>query len=318
MNVVTFFKEENKRNHESTFLVFNTACLGDVLLCNCLIQNIKNIYPNSKVIFIADKTYQDIARYQMGVDDVIVFDKKNLHKGLLGLIKFIKDFPYKKADYSIITYRNERNYFISQMLGVKKILVSKNKDKNISMQEIHAKILTQITDKEVKNLPIKYIVKNESTDKFLNIFDSNKKSIALCAISKNTAKDFPITMAVELINRLNKAGYQVILTGAGKKSEDFANELKHWNCNFYDLVNQTTILELAQILKKVDQLISVDTGTMHLGYAVGTKTLCIFFEKNTKKLWAPSEKVYNNVKIFQNPNIDEIIEAVQNVKNTYQ
>ena len=61
---------------EKVFLVFNTACFGDVLLCNPLCQNIKNIWPNSKVIFICDKNFKDVAKYQKGVDDVVIYDKK--------------------------------------------------------------------------------------------------------------------------------------------------------------------------------------------------------------------------------------------------
>ncbi len=67
-------------NSEKCILVFNTACLGDVLLCNSLVQNIKMFYPESKVIFITDKTMKDAALYQEGVDDVVVFDKKGEHR----------------------------------------------------------------------------------------------------------------------------------------------------------------------------------------------------------------------------------------------
>ena len=63
--------DENK-----TFLVFNTACFGDVLLCNSLVQNIKIAFPNSKVLFVCDKPWVDVAKYQEGVDEVLVYDKK--------------------------------------------------------------------------------------------------------------------------------------------------------------------------------------------------------------------------------------------------
>ena len=78
---------------EKVFLVFNTACFGDSIVCNSLCQNIKRLYPESKLIFIADKPFYDVAKYQKDVDEVIVYDKKGVHKGFLGLLKFIHDFP---------------------------------------------------------------------------------------------------------------------------------------------------------------------------------------------------------------------------------
>ena len=86
------------------FLVFNTACFGDVLLCNTLCQNIKRIYPNSKVVMIVNKPFLEAAKYQKDVDDVVVFDKNGEHKGIKGILKFIADFPYKKPFCSFITY----------------------------------------------------------------------------------------------------------------------------------------------------------------------------------------------------------------------
>ncbi len=47
---------------------------------------------------------------------------------------------------------------------------------------------------------------------------------------------------------------------------------------FINLVNKTSIKELALILQKCECLISIDTGTMHLGYAVGVPTIAIFYE----------------------------------------
>lgn len=98
---------------QKIFLVFNTSHLGDTLLCNSLCQNIKNVYPDSKIVFIVNKPFYEAALYQKDVDEVIVFDKFGKHKGLLSRIKFILKFPYKHADYAFVTYRNNTNSLIS-------------------------------------------------------------------------------------------------------------------------------------------------------------------------------------------------------------
>ena len=68
-------------------------------------------------------------------------------------------------------------------------------------------------------------------------------------------------------------------------------------------------------MKNCDCLVSVDTGTMHLGYSIGTKTICIFFETNTKKLWGPDEQIYSNVRVLQNPREVDVLNIVREVCN---
>ena len=48
---------------EKVFLIFNTACIGDMLVTNTLVQNIKAFYPNSKVIFVCNSPFVDVAKY---------------------------------------------------------------------------------------------------------------------------------------------------------------------------------------------------------------------------------------------------------------
>ena len=99
----------HKAASDKTFLVFNTACFGDNLVCNSLCQNIKRIYPDSKIVFIADKPFAEVAQHQKDVDEVVIYDKKGEHKGLKGFIKFIKDFKYKNAYEKLIGSLNREN-----------------------------------------------------------------------------------------------------------------------------------------------------------------------------------------------------------------
>jgi len=46
--------------------------------------------------------------------------------------------------------------------------------------------------------------------------------------------------------------------------------------NIYNLVGKTTLKDVASILLESDLLISVDTGIMHLGAALGIPTIALF------------------------------------------
>ena len=104
-------------------------------------------------------------------------------------------------------------------------------------------------------------------------------------------------LIIDIIKNLS-GQYKVIFTGVGNDCLNYAEQLQNAGCDFINLVNKTSVNELALVLKRCEALISVDTGTMHLGYALDIPTLAVFYEPNTSKCWAPDENLYN-VKIIK-------------------
>lgn len=309
---IKVFSKQIKYDNVKNFVVFNTAGFGDVLLCNSLCQNIKNIFPESRIIFVCDKNWEDIAKYQKDVDEVVVYDKKGKNKGLLGLLKFIKEFPYKNIYVSLITYKNERNYVVGKLLKSRFIITPIKKYKNKPTQEKHNLLLESLTNKPIINYPIKFNLPSKNKNTIHEIL-KDKKYITLCCISKRTIKDMPLEIAVDLIKRINlETDCKPVLIGAGKISSKYSEELIKSGADFINLINKTSLLELGTILKESVGLITVDTGTMHYAYSMGVKTLCLFFEKVMTCLWAPKESIYKNTIV-----LDKDI-SVSNIINKFK
>ena len=286
------------------FLVFNTAYFGDVLLCNTLCQNIKLIYPDSKVVMVVDKPFYEVAKYQKDVDDVVIFDKKGEQKDFKGIVKFVLEFPYKKPYCSFVTYTNIRNSIISKLIGSKKVVCLPKNSPIEPVQKRSLGLLSRITDKPLKNLPIRYVVSDELPAKL--DLDPTKKYIGLCTLSKRKEKDMPIETAIELIKKLNKTEYKVIYLGAGDSAVNYAKELENAGCDFINLVNKTSIYEMACVLKKCQALVSIDTGTMHLGCALDIPLVSVFYENELTYYWAPDDRIYNVKLVKENQSADNI------------
>lgn len=301
-------KDLTTNDAPKVFVVILMACFGDIILCNSLFQNIKRLYPNSKTIFIVDKPWIDVAKYQKDVDEVFVLDKRGENKGLWGLIKFTKSFPYKKIDCIFKIYDNFRADIISIMLKPKKI-VGKPYDFTVSVQERHCNLLKRITKEKLINYPITYNASNEIPEKLRNILSKDKKYVALCTTSKLKEKDMPLQVAVELINKLNKDNYNVLFIGNGSNPQEYAEALYKNQYNFINLVNKTTIYELAQVLRNCEALISVDTGTMHFSYANKVPTVCVFYKQDNIKPWAPRKTLYPYTILPKTNSIENIYSA---------
>lgn len=303
---------KNKKNsNKLIFLIFNTACLGDNLLCNALCQKIKIYYPNSKIVFICDKPYVEANLYQKDVDEVIIFDKHGKHKNIRGIINFIKTFPYKNAQVAFITYKNFRNHLVAKLLGTKRVFESKKFVENISIQQQILNLLEKFIGEKQENIPIKYEAPCLS-DKLTNIFEEKNKYIALCTLTKNPIKNIPLETAINIIKKL-QCDYKIIFTGTGIECIEYSKNLEKAGCQFINLVNKTTISELAGILKKCKALITADTGTMHLACAVGTPTIPVFYENYAISRWSPNSKLYKTLQVCSLQSAENIVSALTNL-----
>lgn len=303
------------------FLVFNTACIGDMLVTNALVQNIKYYYPESKVVFICDIPYVDVAKYQVGVDEVFVFDKKKT-KSLKEFFRFIKNFPYKRPYASFVTYSNERNLLISRLLGAKHILSNhkckmwntkeKYEIKDFTHIKEHWSGLIEALVGEHKNLAIRYNAPYVNTPVVEKV-KTFKNPVVLCTTSNYYKKDMPLNDCVKLIELLNQNGFTPILTGAGKVSRDFSVKLRQAGCfEFINLIDCTSFVELANILKTCNKCITVDTGTLHFANALQVPVLSIFYDGHTD-MWAPDETLYPAKTIEGYAEPEEIFKAFKEV-----
>lgn len=315
-----------EENSEKIFIITNFLFFGDTLLTNTLCYNIKKYYPNSKIIFLTSKPFKEAAQYQKYVDEAYELDKRGEHKSIKSLYKFAQNFPYKDKIYAVFVMNaNDRGILLGKFLKAKhivssckkfkKIFLTKNQIDNcglVHMQDIYANYIRALTNEAPEIVPIEYIPP-ETEDKFIenikNSFDL-KKTVALCTTSKLSEKDMPIDTAIELIRKLKEDGKTIFLYGAGKTAREYADELKRKGClDFIDLTNVTSISQMARLLKQSETLISVDTGTLHLGNAVKVPTVAVFYKQDLIEKWAPRAELYKTITVSTNLDANGIFNA---------
>lgn len=302
---------EEKYDTQKVFVVFNTGCFGDVLLCNSLCQNIKNIFPDSKVIFITAKNWDIIAQNQPCVDEVIIYDKKGIHKGLGGLLKFIKEFKYKNIYASFVTYKNERNYLISKLLKSKFIFMENKEHKNLSVQWKHSLLFQNLINKNVINKPIRYNLPNNITNPI-----TEKKYIVISPVTKREGKNIPQNTILEFVKKVNnETDYKIVFIGTGELAQKYAYAMDKENCSYINMINKTSLLELGAILKESCVVISGDTGPLHFACALGAPTVAVYYEDDHIKPWAPDENLYNTKLISKDQTAENIYNAMLKVIN---
>lgn len=291
------------KNEKNIFVVFNTTSIGDVLVTNTLVRNIKYYYPQSYVVFVCNSPLQDVAKYQDGVDDVVPCDK-DLIKSLKGISDFAFKFPYKKPFASFITYSNERNLLISRLIGSKHVIshhkfpLWNTKEKYQLKNYLHMKDrwggMVEALTGEHKNFAIKYIPPEINTPVIQKIKDLNRP-VPISATSNFQRKDMKVNDCIELIDSLKKKGFTPVMTGAGEVARKFNIELKKAGCfDFIDIVDCTSFVEFAQIMKTCKGCISVDTGTMHFANALQVPVVGVFYD-GLVNMWGSDSTLYPSI-----------------------
>ena len=323
--------------NKKTFAIVSLGFLGDTLLVEPLCRNLRNNYPDSKIIVITNNVFKELPQGFDSVDEIFGYDKKNKHKGNLGYFKFAKEFPYKgKIDHAIITHPHERSILISKFIGAKNIISLKRKSLfnflvNTKIEYIEEEIRnTYKADyflKLIKSLcnPKPYYVEYKRTDinekEIINKFNLPDKYIVLSPTSKDLIKDWDYNHVKTFIEEIKTP---VVIIGK-EKAKEISDKLKSEKINFIDLTNKTTITELGAVIKNASYCISVDTGTLHFSYAQGVKTIGLFFNPKFVKEWAPNnlacltilkgEKILQSDTIICKKDIDafDVLELIESL-----
>ena len=116
---------------------------------------------------------------------------------------------------------------------------------------------------------------------------SDKKLIGFSPCSALEHKDWTPEDGKRLIDLINQIpGYKVIITG-DYVAYCFAEKIRALGTDdFLDLTCTTNLKQFLILLKKLKKLVTVDTGSAHLAYALNVPTIVMFFV-NHVKVWGP-------------------------------
>ena len=94
-------------------------------------------------------------------------------------------------------------------------------------------------------------------------------------------RNWPLTTAADFVERVkSELDLPVVITGPGDKTAEAAK------LSTYNLMGNTTTLELAELIRRAACLVTPDSGPMHVAGAVGTPVVALF-SKDLPGRWAP-------------------------------
>ena len=294
--------------------------LGDLICTTPAIEALRKKYPQATIDIVVNSYNYLGVRNNPFVDKIYVYTKPKHVKGLkklnalFGKIKIFKDIFLKKYDISIVFrsgYSSSAEQFSNISRAPMRIGV-KGKNDNFTH---HIEVLPNRHEVEfcfdcLKPLDVEY--NGEKTffyleDEYVEKFRELKGKILFHISSRVKENKISKEKFKRIFDRLDN----VIFTAA---PEDFENAKWLEENTNAKWIKTNSLLDLAGVIKNSKLFISLDGGALHIGPALGVKTIALFGKTNKNKWypWGYKDLVLQDkTKIAENIDEELIIEKIK-------
>lgn len=318
-----------------TIAIVHLGYIGDLVNASPVCIELKNKYPEAKLIFITIPASAETAKCLPGVSEVFIYDKKGEHKGFFNLLKAARSFKKEKIDLAVVLNESLRSAFLAFLLGVKK-RVGRNSDgrkflltKTIPHLEEEKKMQIHVSEHYMRVLKTLSLYNPDyrfglnfpeetktNVDRILQESEyRNYDLIGLCPCARHDDKDWKEDEALKFINYINKNTNKKVVVVGDSKTAKFTENLRQAGCSgFLDLSGKTSIPELGEVISRFNMFITTDTGPMHFAYTLRVPVIALFYHNVTTK-WGPKYRDINRTIFSENRETIKAELVIEEFKN---
>ncbi len=291
----------------------NTGGIGDFVWATSAISLIKQFDKNIDITLITSDAFVPLIDKKLNVKNILScskiynYSKNKFIKIIYRLYWCIKNYyKIKKENYDLMIFLDYcyiTSFFAKYIYKIKNIAGPNILPYGYNIKNSSSKFYTQIL-----NLPLDFdrlhcmmayqimirkifptynlslpvlpntsYLREEIKQKFLQ--NTKKYKIALCLRGNLNSQTWDIDKFKSLIDETNKIfDISFFVVGNSEQENNKALYLKNKlkNVDIRNSVKETNLLELIELLKNVDLLISVDTGIVHLASVYNKKIICLY------------------------------------------
>lgn len=286
-------------------LVINTMHIGDLMLVTPALRTLRANYPKANIALLTDKPLADLVRCNENIDECILIDKHGRDKGILALIRFIRQIRKRHFDLVINYHRNERASAIASFSGGKKIvgyaqpffhrffdhwmpnlaMADTPKDKVMHQTLCHLKVLqeaagcTKLDDRGLEMwLPSEE--EKKASDLWQKEFAKDDRVIAFNIGASWMTKRWIDAYFAECADHFIQEGYHIAFLGG---PTDVAivkaciEKMKEKDSpKVHVFTGKVSLTVLAGLLRRCCLFLTTDSGPMHVGVAMNVPIVTMF------------------------------------------
>jgi predicted lipopolysaccharide heptosyltransferase III len=290
----------------ASFLLTKLRYIGDVLLTTPAIRAIREAYPSAHITMLVNRGTEDVLRHNARLDRVVTVERGTTDRlaALRREWELVRRLRQVRYDVSVDFFSGDRAAFLSLACGVplrigfagregfRRWVLNRQADIQgpIHMLERNLLLLQQTlglepgdTRPELQTGPDD----EDYADGWLQRRGLGDAGfVAIHPGGRAWFKRWPAERWAALIDLLQAEGHPVILTGGPAEEADLRRIAAAAATPIPSAAGQTSILQLAALLRRARLFIGNDSGPMHLAAAVGTPVVALF-GPTEPELWRP-------------------------------
>ncbi|MEA1969682.1 MAG: glycosyltransferase family 9 protein [Thermodesulfobacteriota bacterium] len=292
------------------FLIILMGSLGDVTRGLCLVSKIKTLFPKSSITWLIEPKCKEAVTFHPLIDNILVFDRTNWKQGLKDIFHKLRK---SRFDCVLDLQRHFKSGFFSFLSGAKYRIgfhPKNTKEGNWLFNNTYIPYMDEFYPKIFHYLKFtEYLERSQFQTRSQPLFNSQTQtqiqtqdldfgfsgpgllSLAATVLSKvNTpfiavvlgstwiTKEWSCDSYSKLIHELLKTTPLHIVMVDTMAKYDMACSIEHniKSSRLINLVGQTSVLELAAVLKQAETAVGPDCGSAHIASAVGTPYVTLF------------------------------------------
>jgi len=278
-------------NDSPKILIIQTAFPGDAILTLPMIQQLKKRHPGFLIDVLCIPSTSEIFKSSPFVNSVWEFDKREKHKSVFAMLKFVKEI--KKNNYLNIycPHRSLRSAFITLQLGVKETYGFDNSSLkfafrnvipyNYAAHEVQRNL--ELIGEEIGNDDWKVLpeikISNKIQKKISEFVSKNnleEKLIAMAPGSVWQTKRYPVEHFIGIVKFLLEKKYKVVIIGGTYDKQISSQIVSEFHEQVIDECGEFSFIENIELLKHAKLLICNDSAPTHLGMCADIPVLTIY------------------------------------------
>ena len=288
-------------------LIIRLSSMGDVAMTVPVLRELKKANSSYKISILTNAHYFCFFREFKDLN-LIKFDKKQRHKGLIGLIKLYKELSKLEIDYVIDLHNVLRTKFLKLLFKIPFYQIDKGrleKQKLTSGKVFKALKNTHQRYRDVFN-KLGVIVTpliNSQVDKVdisnLKIRSENNpiKIIGIAPFAAHKGKVYSTKQMEAVIKDLNN-DFSIFLFGGGQKEENSLDKLASKYTNVVNLANKYSLDQQMDIMSNLNIMVSMDSANGHIAALLGINVLTIWGLTHPYAGFSPyGQKDTNNIMV---------------------
>lgn len=262
--------------------------LGSIIQSTPMVEAFRKSYPNAEIIYLSTQSNRALLEKVEHIDTIYTIDDSSIFKLIQTLtkiqIQLLKKRPDVFIDLEIYSNfstivgvfslsKNRIGYYLrssSFKMGIYTHMMFFNSTLPIS--EVYFQLFRLFKKEFPKpNLyPLKSTSSIELPEKYVVI---NPNASDLRIERRWDINNFKSIVEFLLLH----SDYSIVLIGS-KGEKEYTDQLlkNHKSERLISLAGKTSMDELIKVIEKADLMITNDTGPMHIAFATGVSTICLF------------------------------------------